>query len=194
MVESIPVGDVRDFSNFMGAVIDARAFEKITGYIERGKADADATLIAGGGHDDSEGYFVRPTVFETINPNQRLMTEEIFGPVVTVYPYEEKDLEQTLDLCDRATPYGLTGAVFAEDRYAVDHIARRLRHTAGNFYVNDKPTGAIVGQQPFGGSRGSGTNDKAGSVANLLRWVSVRAIKEAFVYPTDWRYPFMEDS
>ena len=194
MVESLPMGDPRDFSNFMAAVIDRRAFDKITGYIERGKEDADATLLAGGDHDASEGYFVRPTVFEALNPHQRLMTEEIFGPVVTVYAYEERDLEQTLDLCDTATPYALTGAVFAEDRHAAEHIAKRLRFAAGNFYINDKPTGAVVGQQPFGGSRASGTNDKAGSAANLLRWTSVRAIKENFVHPTTWRYPFMDES
>lgn len=194
LVESLPVGDIRDFTNFLGAVIDNRAFQKITSYIERGRSDADATLVAGGGYDDSDGWFVRPTVFETLNPYQRLMTEEIFGPVVTFYIYEEKDLEQTLSLCDEATPYGLTGAVFAEDRYAIEHIARRLRHTAGNFYINDKPTGAVVGQQPFGGSRGSGTNDKAGSPANLLRWVSTRVIKETFVHPTDWQYPSMSES
>ncbi|MEL6183105.1 MAG: L-glutamate gamma-semialdehyde dehydrogenase, partial [Myxococcota bacterium] len=136
IVEEIPVGDIRDFRNFMGAVIDSRAFQRITGYIERGKTDPDTTLIAGGTHDDSVGYFVRPTIFETLNPHQRLMTEEIFGPVVTFYVYDEKDLEQTLDLCDSATPYALTGAVFAEDRYAVEHISRRLRGAAGNFYIN----------------------------------------------------------
>lgn len=194
IVESIPMGDVRDFSNFMGAVIDQKAFDKVTGYIEQGKSDPQVRLLAGGASDASEGWFVRPTVFEASNPRHRLMTEEIFGPVVTVFPYEERKLDEALDLCDQSTAYGLTGAVFAEDRYAVEHISRRLRGAAGNFYINDKPTGAVVGQQPFGGSRGSGTNDKAGSAANLLRWVSVRSIKENLVHPTTWRYPFMEES
>ncbi len=193
MVDALPMGDVRDLRNFMGAVIDGRAFEKIRGYIERGVADPDTTLLAGGATDDREGWFVRPTVFETLNPHQRLMTEEIFGPVLTVYPYAEADLERTVALCDEASPYALTGAIFAEDRYAADMLVRRLRGAAGNFYINDKPTGAVVGQQPFGGSRGSGTNDKAGSAANLLRWTSVRVIKEALVYPNDWRYPHMEE-
>lgn len=191
MVESIPMGDIRDLSNFMGAVIDQRAFDKISGYIERGKADAEVTLLAGGQCDQSEGWFVRPTVFETSNPKHELVTEEIFGPVVTFVPYEDKKMDEALELCDRSTPYGLTGAIFSEDRYATEQMAARLRNAAGNFYINDKPTGAVVGQQPFGGSRASGTNDKAGSPANLMRWVSVRTIKETFVHPTDWRYPFM---
>ena len=194
IIESLPMGDIRDFSNFMGAVIDKKAFYRIVSYIEKGKADSDVTLIAGGAYDDSEGWFIRPTVFETSNPHQRLMTEEIFGPVLTVYPYDNEDLEQTIDLCDRTTPYSLTGAIFAEDRYAIEHISRRLRHAAGNLYINDKPTGAVVGQQPFGGSRASGTNDKSGSAANLLRWTSVQTIKENFEPLTTWRYPYMGES
>ena len=194
LVEALPMGDICDFSNFLGAVIDERAFQKIKGYIDRGISDADATLLAGGSCDDADGWFIRPTLFETLNPHQRLMTEEIFGPVVTIYVYEEAELAQALELCDKATPFALTGAVFAEDRYAVERIVERLRFTAGNFYINDKPTGAVVGQQPFGGSRASGTNDKAGSPSNLMRWVSPRTIKENFVHPTDWRYPFMEES
>lgn len=194
LVESLPVGDIRDFSNFMGAVISENAFNKISGYIDQGRTDPDVKLLAGGSYNRDEGWFIRPTVFETLNPRQRLMVEEIFGPVVTIYPYEEADFENTLDLCDQSTAYGLTGAVFADDRYMAEHITHRLRNAAGNFYINDKPTGAVVGQQPFGGSRASGTNDKSGSAANLLRWTSLRTIKETFDAPTDWRYPYMLNS
>jgi 1-pyrroline-5-carboxylate dehydrogenase len=190
---SIKVGDVRDFGNFMGAVIDAKAFASITGYIAHAKESGDAEVILGGGSDDGRGWFIEPTVVLTTNPRHELMSEEIFGPVLTVYVYDDAALEDTLDLCDSATPYALTGAVFAQDRAAIVHLSQRLRHAAGNFYVNDKPTGAVVGQQPFGGGRASGTNDKAGSAMNLLRWCSQRAVKETFVPPKDFRYPFMDD-
>jgi 1-pyrroline-5-carboxylate dehydrogenase len=190
---AIKVGDPQDFSNFMGAVIDAKSFESITGYIEHARNSGDAEVVLGGKADDSKGWFIDPTVVLTTNPRHKLMTEEIFGPVLTVYVYDDGAVEETLDLCDTATPYALTGAVFAQDRAAIVHMAKRLRHAAGNFYVNDKPTGAVVGQQPFGGGRASGTNDKAGSPMNLLRWVSQRAVKETFVPPKDFRYPFMQD-
>jgi 1-pyrroline-5-carboxylate dehydrogenase len=189
----IRVGDVGDFGNFMGAVIDAKSFASITGYLEYARSSSDAEVVLGGRSDDSEGWFIDPTVVLTSNPHHKLMREEIFGPVLTLYVYDENRLEETLDVCDRGTPYALTGAIFAQDRAAILHMMRRLRHAAGNFYVNDKPTGAVVGQQPFGGGRASGTNDKAGSALNLLRWVSQRSIKETFVPPTDFRYPYMAD-
>ena len=190
-VQSIPMGDISDFRNFMGAVIDARAFEKITAYIKEAKQSTDVEMLAGGEADDSEGYFIRPVLLRAKRPDYRTMAEEIFGPVVTVYVYPEKEWRSTLALVDRTSPYGLTGAIFANDRKAIDEARDVLRFAAGNFYINDKPTGAVVGQQPFGGARASGTNDKAGSMMNLLRWVSARAIKETFVSPTDFRYPFM---
>jgi 1-pyrroline-5-carboxylate dehydrogenase len=190
-IDTIRIGDVEDFGNFMGAVIDAKAFEKISGYIEEAKKSSDAGIIKGGDRDDSVGYFIKPVLIQAKKPDYRSMTEEIFGPVVTVYVYPEKEWQATLDLVDRTSPYGLTGAVFATDRKAIDQARSTLRYAAGNFYVNDKPTGAVVGQQPFGGARASGTNDKAGSMINLLRWVSARVIKETFVPPTDYRYPFM---
>jgi len=191
MMKEIRVGDVRDFRNFMGAVIDPPAFEKISQYIEDGRKNAK--VVAGGGADDRTGYFVEPTLIETDDPGYRLMREEIFGPVVTAYPYDDSRWDETLEVLDQTSPYALTGAVFARDRAAVRTASMRLRHAAGNFYVNDKPTGAVVGQQPFGGGRGSGTNDKAGSKLNLTRWVSARAIKENFVPPTDYRYPSMAE-
>ena len=191
-IQSIPMGDVSDFRNFMGAVIDARAFEKISEYIQAAEKSPDAEILAGGEADDSEGYFIRPALIRAKKPDYQTMTEEIFGPVVTVYVYPERDWRPTLELVDRTSPYGLTGAVFANDRKAIDEVRAVLRFAAGNFYVNDKPTGAVVGQQPFGGSRASGTNDKAGSMMNVLRWVSARAIKETFVPPTEYRYPFMK--
>ena len=187
-IESIRFGDVRDYGNFGAAVIDQRAFDKISGYVDFGKQTAK--VVAGGEHDDSEGYFVHPTLVEVDDPKHRLMQEEIFGPVVTVYPYEQSWAD-VLDLVDSTSPYGLTGAVFARDRAAVREASTALRDAAGNFYVNDKPTGAVVAQQPFGGARQSGTNDKAGMHLNLLRWVSPRSIKETFEPPTDYRYPFM---
>ena len=190
-IQSIAMGDISDFRNFMGAVIDARAFEKITGYVEAARHSADVEIVTGGDADDSEGFFIRPVLLRAKKPDYRTMTEEIFGPVVTVYVYPEKEWRSTLDLVNGTSPYGLTGAVFANDRKAIDQARHVLRFAAGNFYINDKPTGAVVGQQPFGGARASGTNDKAGSMMNLLRWVSARAIKETFVSPTDYRYPFM---
>ena len=191
-VKSLKVGDVSDFQNFMGAVIDGNSFKTQKAAIdEANAADGKASVLVGGGYDDSEGYFVEPTVIETTDPGFRTMKEELFGPVVTAFVYPEKQYEQTLDLIDSGAPYGLTGAVFSRDRSAVDAAHERLRYAAGNFYVNDKPTGAVVGQQPFGGGRASGTNDKAGSMWNLIRWVSPRTVKETFVPPTDYRYPYM---
>lgn len=194
MVEDLKtfrMGGVEDFRNFINAVIDERAFDKITTYIENAKKDPTVTVVAGGNADKSKGYFVEPTILETKNPQSVTMCEEIFGPVLTVYVYQAENFEETLELVDQTSPYALTGAVFAQDRYAIELASRKLVNAAGNFYINDKPTGAVVGQQPFGGSRASGTNDKAGSVLNLLRWVSPRAIKETFVSPTDYRYPFL---
>ncbi|TMJ95787.1 MAG: L-glutamate gamma-semialdehyde dehydrogenase [Actinobacteria bacterium] len=191
-VRGIKVGDVTDFSNFMGAVIDASSLETQRQAIEEARAHEKTEVIAGGGVRDEEGFFVEPTVIETRDPEFRLLRDELFGPVVTAYVYPEDEWEQTLELVDRTAPYGLTGAVFAEDREAVLEAEVALRYAAGNFYVNDKPTGAVVGQQPFGGARASGTNDKAGSMWNLIRWVSPRAIKETFIPPKDYRYPFMQ--
>jgi 1-pyrroline-5-carboxylate dehydrogenase len=188
------MGDPEDFTNFMGAVIDERAFKKIKGYIDFAKGASDAKVIAGGQCDDSKGWFIRPTVIETTNPTFKTMVEEIFGPVLTVYVYEDSKFEDTLKLCDEATPYALTGAIFARERRVIHHMTNALEGAAGNFYINDKPTGAVVGQQPFGGARASGTNDKAGSMLNLLRWVSMRTIKENFLPITDHRYPHMMES
>jgi 1-pyrroline-5-carboxylate dehydrogenase len=190
--EALPMGDVSDFSSFLGAVIDERAFRKHEAAITAARHDPHLRLVAGGECDGSTGWFVRPTIYETDDPRHDLMQRELFGPILTVYPYPEEEWEETLALVDSTSPFGLTGAVFAADRAAVDQATARLRDAAGNFYVNDKPTGAVVGQQPFGGARASGTNDKAGSMANLARWVSPRAIKETFVPPTDWRYPHMQ--
>ena len=189
-IDALPVGDVRDFGNFMGAVIDGNSFKTQATAIDEAKEKAK--IVAGGSYDDSEGWFVRPTVVETEDPDFRLMKEELFGPVVTAFVYPHKKYDETLDLIDNGSPYGLTGAVFARDRVAIEQAGDKLRYTAGNFYVNDKPTGAVVGQQPFGGARASGTNDKAGSLWNLIRWVSPRTVKETFVPPSDYRYPFME--
>jgi 1-pyrroline-5-carboxylate dehydrogenase len=190
-VASIRMGDVSDFGNFMGAVIDSGSFETQRQAIEEAKRHEKTEIVVGGGVDDSRGYFVEPTVIETRDPDFRLLRDELFGPVVTTYVYDEKRWDQTLELVDSTAPYGLTGAVFSEDRAAVADAQEKLRYAAGNFYVNDKPTGAVVGQQPFGGSRASGTNDKAGSMWNLMRWVSPRSIKETFVPPKDYRYPFL---
>ncbi len=189
--EAIRMGDVSDFRNFMGAVIDKKAFDKISGYIAGVRSSADAEILVGGEADDSEGYFIRPTVVQAHRPDYVTMCDEIFGPVVTVYVYPEGKWADTLTLVDSTSPYALTGAVFATDRRAIAQAHVVLRNAAGNFYVNDKPTGAVVGQQPFGGSRASGTNDKAGSKLNLIRWISTRTIKELFVPPTDYRYPYM---
>jgi 1-pyrroline-5-carboxylate dehydrogenase len=190
-VRTIRMGDVTDFRNFMGAVIDGNAFRQHRDAIEEAKAQG-RTIIAGGNTDDSEGFFVEPTVIETSDPNDRLLREELFGPIVTAFVYPDSKWQDTLQLVDETSPYALTGAVFARDRGALDEAGEALRYAAGNFYVNDKPTGAVVGQQPFGGARASGTNDKAGSMWNLIRWVSPRTIKETFVPATDYRYPFLE--
>jgi 1-pyrroline-5-carboxylate dehydrogenase len=190
-VGELKMGDVADFSNFMGAVIDGSSFKTQKEAIDEARASAKAEVVAGGSYDDSEGYFVEPTVIQTEDPGYRTMQEELFGPVVTTYVYDDKRWADTLELVDAGAKYALTGAVFADDRYAVEEAHAALRYSAGNFYVNDKPTGAVVGQQPFGGARASGTNDKAGSLWNLIRWVSPRTVKETFVPPTDYRYPFM---
>jgi 1-pyrroline-5-carboxylate dehydrogenase len=190
-VGELKYGDVSDFSNFMGAVIDANSFATQKEAIEEAKADAKSEVVVGGGYDDSEGYFVEPTVIRTEDPDFRLLRDELFGPVVTTFVYPDGSWEETLELIDKTAPYALTGAIFAGEREAVIEASDVLRYTAGNLYVNDKPTGAVVAQQPFGGARASGTNDKAGSLWNLIRWVSPRTIKETFVPPTDYRYPYM---
>jgi 1-pyrroline-5-carboxylate dehydrogenase len=188
---ALTMGHVHDFSNFMNAVIDRKAFDKTVGYIDHAKEAVDANIIAGGTSDDSTGYFIRPTIIQATDPHYQSMKEEIFAPVLTVYVYKDSEFDDMLDLCDTTSPYALTGAVFARDRRIFEKALGKLRHTAGNFYINDKPTGAVVGQQPFGGGRASGTNDKAGSYLNLLRWVSPRSIKENFCPPVDYRYDFM---
>ncbi|WP_462280249.1 L-glutamate gamma-semialdehyde dehydrogenase [Salinivirga cyanobacteriivorans] len=192
-VSTIKQGSPEDFSNFLCAVIDESAFDKHAAAIDMAKEDSSCEIIAGGGYDKSKGYFIEPTVIKTTNPKFYSMEEELFGPVLTVYVYDENKVDETLDILDNTSIYGLTGAIFTQDRYEIDYLTKRLVNTAGNFYVNDKPTGAIVGQQPFGGARGSGTNDKAGSMLNQLRWVSARSIKENFVPAKDYRYPYMED-
>ena len=192
-IESIPVGDPAVFSNFMGAVIHEEAFRRCAGAIERAAASPDAEILAGGGCDGSTGWCGRPTLVQASTPDYETMREELFGPILSVFVYEDEDWAETLDLVDETSPYGLTGAVFATERAAIEQARERLRYAAGNFYINDKPTGAVVGQQPFGGARASGTNDKAGSSLNLLRWTSPRTIKETMVPPQDWRYPFLED-
>jgi 1-pyrroline-5-carboxylate dehydrogenase len=193
-IDTIKMGDVRDFTNFMGAVIDADAFDRIAEYIEFAKSSPETEILAGGQYTNRVGYFVQPTLILTQNPRHRLMEEEIFGPVLTIYVYPAMEYEETLHLCDTTSPYGLTGSIFGQDRRAIEKASAILRHAAGNFYINDKPTGAVVGLQPFGGSRASGTNDKAGSPLNLERWVTPRTIKESFCPPTEYRYPFMEDA
>lgn len=190
-VEAIKMGDVRDFTHFMGAVIDAKAFESITSYIDYAKTHDGGEILIGGEYDASRGYFIRPTVIEATDPGFKTMREEIFGPVLTVFAYDDDKFEDTLALCDSTSEYALTGAIFAQDRRAVTLASRALRHAAGNFYINDKPTGAVVGQQPFGGGRASGTNDKAGSKINLMKWLSTRTIKENFNPPKHYGYPFM---
>ena len=189
MMKDIKMGDVRDFRNFMGAVIDKKSFTKISGYIDDAKKNAK--VIQGGGCKGAEGYFIEPTLVESADPSYRLLCEEIFGPVLSVYVYDDAKWSEMLQIVDRTSPYALTGAVFARDRAAVIEASSALKNAAGNFYINDKPTGAVVGQQPFGGARASGTNDKAGSKMNLVRWVSMRTIKETFAPPTDYKYPFM---
>ncbi len=190
-IKSFKMGSPGDSSNFINAVIDDRAFKKLSGYLDQAKKDSDAEIIVGGDYDDSVGYFIEPTVIVTTNPKYETMCTELFGPIITVYVYEDDQWEDVLDLVDETGEYALTGAIFSQDRYVIDTATSKLENAAGNFYINDKPTGAVVGQQPFGGARGSGTNDKAGSVWNLLRWVSNRTMKETFVPPTDYRYPFL---
>ncbi len=191
MIQDIKMGDPRDFQNFMGAVIDQKAFDGISAYLDEAKKSAK--VLAGGGGDDKTGYYIEPTLIETGDPGYRLLCEEIFGPVVTAYVYDDAKWEETLKIVDQTSPYALTGAVFSQDREGLRQAALALRNAAGNFYLNDKPTAAVVGQQPFGGARGSGTNDKAGSKLNLVRWVSARTVKETFNPPHDYRYPFMEE-
>lgn len=190
-VNSFKMGTPEDTSNFVNAVIDEKSFDKIAGYIDFVKSQNDAEIICGGNYDKSKGYFIEPTVVVTTNPKFRTIVEEIFGPVLTIYVYEDDKFEETMELLDQTSDYALTGAILANDRYAINLTIKKLENSAGNFYINDKPTGAVVGQQPFGGARGSGTNDKAGAAMNLLRWVSARTIKETFVPATDYRYPFL---
>jgi 1-pyrroline-5-carboxylate dehydrogenase len=191
-LKSMKMGPTEDFGNFINAVIDEKAFESITGYIEKARQNPMNEIIAGGKYDKSKGYFIEPTVVLTKDPSSITMCEEIFGPVITIYVYHSENFEQTLQLVDSTSPYALTGSIFSKDRYAIEMASKKLSNSAGNFYINDKPTGAVVGQQPFGGARGSGTNDKAGAKVNLLRWVSLRTIKETFVSPVDYRYPFLD--
>jgi 1-pyrroline-5-carboxylate dehydrogenase len=191
-LKSFRMGTPEDFGNFINAVIDEKAFNSISSYIEKARINPTNEIIAGGKHDKSKGYFIEPTVIVSKDPLSITMCEEIFGPVVTIYIYNDENFEQTLELVDNTSPYALTGSIFARDRYVIELATQKLANAAGNFYINDKPTGAVVGQQPFGGARGSGTNDKAGAKVNLLRWVSLRTIKETFVTPTDYRYPFLE--
>jgi 1-pyrroline-5-carboxylate dehydrogenase len=192
MMGELRMGDVQDFRTFMGAVIDRKAFTRIAGYLDH--ARRHARVLAGGGYDDAVGYFIEPTLVETDDAGYRLLCEEIFGPVVTAHAYPDAAWPGILEVIDRTSPYALTGALFAQDRAAIDVAVDRLRHAAGNFYINDKPTGAVVGQQPFGGGRASGTNDKAGSKINLLRWVSARTIKETFEPPRSVMYPYMSEA
>src|SRR5204862_354629 len=191
MMKEIKVGDVADFRNFMGAVIDQKAFTKISGYLDDAKRNAK--IVTGGTATGDRGYFIEPTLIETTDPAYRSLCEEIFGPVVTAYVYPDNEWRETLEVVDRTSPYALTGAVFSRDRVAIRQAASALRNAAGNFYINDKPTGAVVGQQPFGGARGSGTNDKAGSKLNLVRWTSARTVKETLAPPRDFKYPFMAE-
>lgn len=190
-VNSFKIGTPEDTTNFVNAVIDERAFDKISGFIDYCKSQSDAEIITGGNYDKSKGYFVEPTTVVTTNPKFRTMCEEIFGPVLTIFVYDADKFEETLELLDETSEYALTGSILSQDRYAINLATKKLEHAAGNFYINDKPTGAVVGQQPFGGARGSGTNDKAGAMMNLLRWTSARTIKETFVPPTDYKYPFL---
>jgi 1-pyrroline-5-carboxylate dehydrogenase len=191
--DGLTMGDPTDFTNFMGAVIDDRAFRKLSGFIDDARASDDAEIIAGGQYDDSKGWFIRPTLILAKDPKYVTMCEELFGPILTIHVYPDDQWKETLELVDTTSPYALTGAVFAQDRQVLREATDALRHAAGNFYLNDKPTGAVVGQQPFGGSRASGTNDKAGSAFNLLRWITPRTLKENFDPPHDYRYPYMDD-
>ncbi|AIE84552.1 L-glutamate gamma-semialdehyde dehydrogenase [Fimbriimonas ginsengisoli] len=193
-IKAFKMGTVEDFSNFVNAVIDEKSFDSLAGYLDQAKKDQDVKVLVGGGYDKSVGYFIEPTVLEATDPQYRTMCEELFGPVLTLHVYDADRFDEILTTVDTTSPYALTGAVFSQDRAAVELATNRLRHAAGNFYINDKPTGAVVGQQPFGGARGSGTNDKAGSMLNLYRWLSARTIKETFVPPTDYRYPFLSEA
>ena len=191
-IDSFKIGTPDDTKNFINAVISEKAFDKISKYIDYAKKSEEAEIIAGGNYDKSKGYFIEPTIILTNNPNFKTMVEEIFGPVITIFVYKKEEWEETLNLVDQTSEYALTGAIFSIDRHAIELATSMLENAAGNFYINDKPTGAVVGQQPFGGSRGSGTNDKAGSILNLLRWVSPRTIKETFVPANDYKYPFLK--
>ena len=191
-VGKITMGDARDFTNFMTAVIDKRAFDKISGYIQRASERDSCEVFCGGGYDDTVGYFIEPTIILTEDPNSESMIEEIFGPVLTVYLYDDDDFDAILKICDKASPYALTGSIFSTNEDNIQKAFEALRFTAGNFYINDKPTGAVVAQQPFGGARASGTNDKAGGPLNLLRWISPRSVKRTLEPPQDWTYPFMK--
>ncbi|HBK82017.1 MAG TPA: 1-pyrroline-5-carboxylate dehydrogenase, partial [Flavobacterium sp.] len=190
-IKSMKMGSPEDFSNFITAVIHEASFDKLVSYIEQAKKDSDATILVGGNYDKSKGYFIEPTVIITTNPKYKTMETELFGPIITIYIYEDSQWAETLKLVDQTSEYALTGAIFSTDRYAIVEATKALENAAGNFYINDKPTGAVVGMQPFGGARASGTNDKAGSMQNLLRWVSPRTIKETFVSPEDYKYPFL---
>jgi 1-pyrroline-5-carboxylate dehydrogenase len=193
-VAQITVGNPEDFTHFMTAVIDKAAFKSITEYIDFARASEEAEIITGGKYDDEKGWFIEPTTILTQNPEFKTMTEEIFGPVLTIYVYPDEEYEMTLALCEKTSPYALTGAIFAQDRTALVQMSDLLRNAAGNFYINDKPTAAVINQQPFGGSRASGTNDKAGIGLNVMRWMSARSIKETMVPPKEWRYPFMQEA
>jgi 1-pyrroline-5-carboxylate dehydrogenase len=190
-LKTMKMGPTEDFTNFINAVIDEKSFDKLASYIDAAKKDSGVEIVAGGNYDKSKGYFIEPTILKVSDPKYVTMCEELFGPVLTLYVYDENKFEETLDIVDTTSPYALTGSILAQDRYAIEFASKKLANSAGNFYINDKPTGAVVGQQPFGGARGSGTNDKAGSMINLLRWVSPRTIKETFVPPVDYRYPFL---
>jgi 1-pyrroline-5-carboxylate dehydrogenase len=192
-MNTMKMGPVEDFSNFVNAVIDEASFNKLSGFIDRAKQDKDVEIIHGGNYDKSKGYFIEPTIIVTKDPHYVTMEEELFGPILTIYIYDHNKFEETVELVDKTSMYALTGSIFSKDRYVIEYAMKKLEHAAGNFYINDKPTGAVVNQQPFGGARGSGTNDKAGSKLNLLRWVSPRTIKECFVPATSYKYPFMED-
>jgi 1-pyrroline-5-carboxylate dehydrogenase len=193
-VAEIKMGSPLDFRNFMTAVIDRAAYESITAYIDYAERSPEAEIITGGNYDQSRGFFIEPTTIVATNPHFRTMEEEIFGPVLTIYVYDDDKFDETLELCDTTSMYALTGAIWAQDRQILAYMTDRLRNAAGNFYINDKPTAAVVGQQPFGGGRASGTNDKAGSAMNILRWMTARTIKETLVPPQDWRYPFMGEA
>ncbi|MEO6844214.1 MAG: aldehyde dehydrogenase family protein, partial [Ginsengibacter sp.] len=192
-IKTMKMGTVEDFSNFINAVIDEKSFDKIEAYIKQARKDKEAKILVGGKCDKTSGYFIEPTVIEVSDPKYVTMCDELFGPVLTMYVYDENKFEETIKLVDNTSPYALTGAVIAQDRIAVELATKKLTNSAGNFYINDKPTGAVVGQQPFGGARGSGTNDKAGSILNMYRWLSARTIKETFIPATDYRYPFMKE-